>query len=221
MQQLKEFFEQGGFFMYVNLLCSVLAITLIVDRALFFLGKGAVNARAFLEQIRKLVTAGQLERAQRLCQGTDAPVALVARAGLSRIPKGEAAVSTAIEEALTDAAGAFAQEILRILGSSTLSELTQLAGRAAEGTVAYRRGPGRPPKMERLRPGRVPTKKPSPRTSALRRMAGTKPVPCPMQGCQNPGIRSKMNFCTAFQPGPPNSFGQPQPSQPCWPSGAS
>ena len=24
--------------------------------------------------------------------------------------------------------------------------------------------------------------------------------------------------CTAFQPGPPNSLGQPQPSQPCWPS---
>jgi len=27
MQQLKEFFEQGGFFMYVNLLCSVVTIT--------------------------------------------------------------------------------------------------------------------------------------------------------------------------------------------------
>ena len=116
--------------------------------------------------------------------------------------EGEAESDTdSIQEALTDAAGAFAQEILRILGSSTLSELTQLAGRAAEGTVAYRRGPGRPPKMERLRPGRVPTKKPSPRTSALRRMAGTKPVPCPMQGCQNPGIRSKMNFCNEHADG--------------------
>lgn len=99
-----------------------------------------------------------------------------------------------IQEALTDAANAFAQEILRILGSTTLSELTQLAGRAAEGAVTYRRGPGRPPKIERGRV-RIPTKKPSPRTSALRRMAGTKPVPCPVQGCENPGIRSKMNFC--------------------------
>jgi heme exporter protein D len=56
MQQLKEFFEQGGFFMYVNLLCSVVVVALIVDRSLFFLGKGAVNARAFLEQLRKLLT---------------------------------------------------------------------------------------------------------------------------------------------------------------------
>lgn len=128
MQQLKEFFEQGGFFMYVNLLCSVLAITLIVDRALFFLGKGAVNARAFLEQIRKLVTAGQLERAQRLCQGTDAPVALVARAGLSRIPKGEAAVSTAIEEALTDAAPELKKRIAVLWSLANIATLIGLLG---------------------------------------------------------------------------------------------
>ena len=104
MRQIAEFFEQGGFFMYVNLLCSVITITLIVDRAVFFLGKGAVNARAFLEQIRKLVQAGQIEKALKLCAATDAPVSVVARAGLHRMAKGEAAVATAIEEALTDAA---------------------------------------------------------------------------------------------------------------------
>ena len=128
LQQLKEFFEQGGFFMYVNLLCSVAAITLIVDRALFFLGKGAVNARAFLEQIRKLVTAGQLERAQRLCQGTDAPVALVARAGLSRVAKGEAAVSTALEEALTDAAPELKKRIAVLWSLANIATLIGLLG---------------------------------------------------------------------------------------------
>ena len=104
MHQLAEFFEQGGFFMYVNLLCSVIAITLIADRAIFFLGKGAVNARAFLEQIRKLVTGGNIDKALRLCQASDAPIAMVARAGLSRMSRGEGAVATAIEEALIDAA---------------------------------------------------------------------------------------------------------------------
>ena len=128
MQQLKEFFEQGGFFMYVNLLCSVVVVTLIVDRAMFFLGKGAVNARAFLEQIRKLVTTGHLDRAQRLCQGTDAPVALVARAGLSRIQKGEAAVSTAIEEALTDAAPELKKRIPILWSLANIATLIGLLG---------------------------------------------------------------------------------------------
>jgi len=103
MHQLAEFFEQGGFFMYVNLLCSVITITLIADRAIFFLGKGAVSPRAFLEQLRKLVHAGHIDKAVRLCQSTDAPVAVVARAGLNRLARGESAVATAIEEALTDA----------------------------------------------------------------------------------------------------------------------
>src|SRR3569832_507569 len=103
MGHLAEFFEQGGFFMYVNLLCSVITITIIIDRAMFFLGKGAVNARAFLEQLRKLVVAGNIDKALRLCASTAAPVAQVARADLSRLPRGEVAISTGIEEALTDA----------------------------------------------------------------------------------------------------------------------
>jgi biopolymer transport protein ExbB/TolQ len=102
MQNLAEFFEQGGFFMYVNLVCSVVTIGIIVERAIYFLGKGSVNAKAFLEQIRKLVAANNVDRAIKLCSATEAPVAQVARAGLTRLPKGEAAVATGVEEALTD-----------------------------------------------------------------------------------------------------------------------
>ncbi|MBP8195970.1 MAG: MotA/TolQ/ExbB proton channel family protein [Deltaproteobacteria bacterium] len=128
MQQLKEFFEQGGFFMYVNLLCSVVVVALIVDRALFFLGKGAVNARAFLEQLRKLLSAGQLEKAQRLSQSSDAPIAQVARAGLGKLKQGEAAVSTAIEEALTDAAPELKKRIAVLWSLANIATLLGLLG---------------------------------------------------------------------------------------------
>jgi len=102
MQHIAEFFEQGGFFMYVNLICSTVTIAIIVERTIFFLGKGSVNAKAFLEQIRKLVAANNVDRAVKLCSATEAPVARVAKAGLTRLPKGEAAVTTAIEETLVD-----------------------------------------------------------------------------------------------------------------------
>ena len=59
MQGLAQFFEQGGTFMYVNLVVSIITMAIIVDRAIFFLGKGSVNAEAFLEQIRKLVARQQ------------------------------------------------------------------------------------------------------------------------------------------------------------------
>lgn len=128
MGHLAEFFEQGGFFMYVNLLCSVITITIIVDRAMFFLGKGAVNARAFLEQIRKLVIAGNIDKAQRLCSATDAPVAHVARAGLQRLPRGEAAVATAIEEALTDATPELKKRIGVLWSLANIATLIGLLG---------------------------------------------------------------------------------------------
>ena len=128
MQQLKEFFEQGGFFMYVNLLCSVIVVALIIDRALFFLGKGSVNARAFLEQLRKLLSAGQLEKAQRLSQSSDAPVAQVARAGLSKLKSGEVAVSTAIEEALIDATSELKKRIAVLWSLANIATLLGLLG---------------------------------------------------------------------------------------------
>ena len=52
MQGLAQFLEQGGTLMYVNLVVSIITLAIIIDRAIFFLGKGSVNARAFLEQIR-------------------------------------------------------------------------------------------------------------------------------------------------------------------------
>ena len=88
MQHLAEFFEQGGFFMYVNLICSTITIAFIVERTIFFLGKGSVNAKAFLEQIRKLVAANNVDRAIKLCSATEAPVARVAKAGLDAAAQG-------------------------------------------------------------------------------------------------------------------------------------
>lgn len=102
MQGISEFLEKGGFFMYINLLCSVVTITIIVDRAIFFLAKASVNAKAFLEQIRKLVLANNVDRAVKLCSATSAPVAQVAKAALQRVHRGELAIAQAIEETLVD-----------------------------------------------------------------------------------------------------------------------
>ena len=102
MQGLAKFLEEGGTLMYINLVVSIITLAIIVDRAIFFLGKGSVNARAFLEQIRKLVLANNIDRAVKLCSATEAPVAQVARAGLQRVHRGEIAIAQSIEETLVD-----------------------------------------------------------------------------------------------------------------------
>jgi hypothetical protein len=112
-------------------------------------------------------------------------------------------VGTSIQEQLAAAAQTFAVEVLRILSASTLADLTSLAGQAVPAPEMPRRV-GRPPAAP-LPPAEAQAPAPGPlseerrpvepRTSALRKMAGTKPVECPVPGCSTPGIRSKMNFC--------------------------
>ena len=128
MQHIAMFLEQGGFFMYVNLGSSAIAIALILERTIFFLGKGSVNATAFLEQIRKLVAANNVDRAIKLCSATEAPVAKVAKAGLTRLSKGEAAITTAIEETLVDVAPELKKRIPALWSLANIATLIGLLG---------------------------------------------------------------------------------------------
>jgi biopolymer transport protein ExbB len=128
MQHIAEFFEQGGFFMYVNLVCSAITIAIIVERTIFFVRKNAVDTKAFLEQIRKLVSANSIDRAVKLCSGTEVPVAKVARAGLARLSKGEAAVTTAIEETLVDVTPELKKRIGSLWSLANIATLIGLLG---------------------------------------------------------------------------------------------
>jgi biopolymer transport protein ExbB/TolQ len=102
MSFLAELFDKGGFFFILNTLFLAVVIGVIVERAIYFLGRGHLNAKAFLEQLRKLLSANNVDRAKKLCDATSAPVARVAKAGLNRLHRGEAAVAQAMEETMTD-----------------------------------------------------------------------------------------------------------------------
>jgi biopolymer transport protein ExbB/TolQ len=102
MSWLSDLFQKGGFFFIVNTFFLAIVIGLIVERSIYFLGRGHLNAKAFLEQLRKLLSANNVDRAKKLCDATTAPVARVAKAGLNRLHRGEAAVAQAMEETMTD-----------------------------------------------------------------------------------------------------------------------
>jgi biopolymer transport protein ExbB len=128
MQAFAQFLEQGGPFMYFNLVTSVVVLAIVVDRVIFFFGKSAVNARAFLEQIRKLVLANNVDRAVKLCSATSAPVAQVARAGLQRVHRGEIAIAQAIEEALVDVTPMLKKRIQILWSMANIATLIGLLG---------------------------------------------------------------------------------------------
>ena len=102
MSWLSDVFDKGGYLFILNTFVLAIVIGLIVERAIYFLGRGHLNAKAFLEQLRKLLSANNVDRAKKLCDATTAPVARVAKAGLNRLHRGEAAVAQAMEETMTD-----------------------------------------------------------------------------------------------------------------------
>ena len=128
MDWLSDVFQKGGPFFIVNTFFLAIVIALIVERSMYFLGRGHLNAKAFLEQIKRLLAANNVDRAKKLCEATAAPVARVAKAGLNRLHRGEAAVAQAMEETMTDALPEVKTRIGALWSMANIVTLTGLLG---------------------------------------------------------------------------------------------
>ncbi|HLU68240.1 MAG TPA: MotA/TolQ/ExbB proton channel family protein [Kofleriaceae bacterium] len=128
MDRLADIFQKGGPFFIVNTFFLAVVIALIVERAIYFLGRGHINASAFLEQIKRLLAANNVDRAKKLCDATSAPIARVAKAGLSKIHRGEAAVAQAMEETMVDVTPEVKVRIAALWSMANIVTLTGLLG---------------------------------------------------------------------------------------------
>ena len=70
---LAEIFQTGGPFFIVNTFFLAVVLAIIVERSIYFLGRGHINAKAFLEQIKRLLASNNIDRAKKLCDATTAP----------------------------------------------------------------------------------------------------------------------------------------------------
>jgi biopolymer transport protein ExbB/TolQ len=128
MDRLTEIFHKGGPFFFVNTIFLAVVLAIIVERTIYFLGRGHINARAFLEQIKRLLAANNIDRAKKLCDATSAPIARVAKSGLARIHRGEAAVAQAMEETMVDVAPEVKTRIGALWSMANIVTLTGLLG---------------------------------------------------------------------------------------------
>ena len=128
MDRLADIFQKGGPFFIVNTFFLAVVIALVVERAIYFLGRGHINASAFLEQIKRLLAANNIDRAKKLCDATSAPIARVAKASLSKIHRGEAAVAQAMEETMVDVTPEVKVRIAALWSMANIVTLTGLLG---------------------------------------------------------------------------------------------
>ncbi len=93
-----ELFRQGGPTMYPLLLCSIVCIAVIVERAYAFWTSRA-NIPLLIWRLREYLPQGRLEDAKMACRQESGPVAAVALAGLENWGKPKEQIESAMARA--------------------------------------------------------------------------------------------------------------------------
>ncbi len=97
---LVKHFEDGGVMMYPIAVALVFALVIIADRAIVLYFKAWTSKEAFLKGLREHIYRGDLDRGISYCAGQKkTPLVSVIKAGLINVPKGEADVQAAMDEA--------------------------------------------------------------------------------------------------------------------------
>ncbi len=93
-----EVIQKGGPLMYVILLCSILALTVVIER-LYHLHRAQINVQSFMEKIAMALQQNRVAEAIELCEQTPGPVAHILRAALLKHDRSKEDIREAIEEA--------------------------------------------------------------------------------------------------------------------------
>jgi biopolymer transport protein ExbB len=100
--QLVEAFKHNPTFMVLNLVCSAVVLTIVVERFTFQMTRYRVNSKEFFAQIKKLVAAGNIDRAIKLCEASDYPILQLVKSGLTHANKGPDEIDAALSEKLAE-----------------------------------------------------------------------------------------------------------------------
>jgi biopolymer transport protein ExbB/TolQ len=97
---LAKRYHDGGWGMYPITICMVFFWAILIDRILTLYFKASINKEAFLRGLKKHIYAGDLDKAISYVAGQKpTPLTMVVKAGLMNVPKGEAEVQAAMDEA--------------------------------------------------------------------------------------------------------------------------
>ncbi|MGF1465044.1 MAG: MotA/TolQ/ExbB proton channel family protein [Sandaracinaceae bacterium] len=102
METILHALQDGAPFSYINVVVLAVVIAIIAERFVYILTKYRVNSREFMAQIRKLVQAGNIDRAIKLSEAAPLPLLQVVKAGLTQANRGEDAVIANMEERMAE-----------------------------------------------------------------------------------------------------------------------
>ena len=115
-------------FLVGNLITSAVVLTIVVERFIFQMTRYRVNSKEFFAQIKKLVAAGNIDRAIKLCEASDFPILQLVKAGLTHANKGPDEIDAALSEKLSDLKPAAEKRIAALWSLANIATLIGLLG---------------------------------------------------------------------------------------------
>ena len=125
---LMEAFKTNPTFLSINIVVSAIVVAIIVERSAFQLGKYRVNSKEFFAQIKKLVTAGNIDRAIKLCDAGDYPTLQLVKAGLTHANKGPDEIDAAMSEKIGELKPAVEKRVGSLWSLANIATLVGLLG---------------------------------------------------------------------------------------------
>src|SRR6187431_1089662 len=126
--QLAEAFKQNPTFMVLNMIASAIVLTIVIERLAFQLTKYRVNSKEFFAQVKKLVAAGNIDRAIKLCEASDYPILQLVKSGLTHANKGSDEIDAALSEKLSELKPAVEKRIGALWSLANIATLIGLIG---------------------------------------------------------------------------------------------
>jgi biopolymer transport protein ExbB/TolQ len=96
-----EIFQIGGFTMYILLFCSLLSVTIFLERVIYYRKRSQVSRAEFMARLRGVLQKGGTKKAMELCKETLAPFAAVVSSGLQLHGHQEREIANAMEREIT------------------------------------------------------------------------------------------------------------------------
>jgi biopolymer transport protein ExbB/TolQ len=126
--QLVEAFKHNPTFIVANLCCSAVVLTIVVERFVFQLTRYRVNSKEFFAQVRKLVSAGNIDRAIKLCEASDFPILQLVKSGLTHSNKSPDEIDAALSEKLSELKPAAEKRVGWLWSLANIATLIGLLG---------------------------------------------------------------------------------------------
>ncbi len=98
LNQYYELIARGGVLMWPILLCSIVALTIIIERFLA-LRRADVDAREFMDAMRQVLRQDRVQEALEQCDESKAPIARIMKAGILKHNRSREDIREAIQDA--------------------------------------------------------------------------------------------------------------------------